>query len=103
MKETMPIRPWQLVRMIFEYWAIWVSIPNDDPWFKSPGESIDLVYQNPGEGLFWYNGHNATFWYILNVEWYRMNNKLYAYTGCKHPFDDCLGDFDESYLEGNYP
>lgn len=94
--------PWQLARMIYDYWTVWVSLPNDDPWYQQTVGPSALPFQNPGEGLFWYDGHNATFWYMLNLEWYRMNDKLYAYTNCKDPFDNYLRDFDKDYLEENY-
>ena len=40
------------------------------------------------EGLSYYDGEWMTFWYALNHEWYKFNNKKYAYTGC-----------DEEYVE----
>lgn len=53
------------------------------------------------EGLHYYDGYIATFWYMLNVEWYRMNNKLFAQTNNTEPFDPYLRDFDEDYLIEN--
>ena len=52
------------------------------------------------EGLFFYDWYHMTFWYSLNHEWYKMNNKLYAYTGCKESYE-VLSDFDEDYLLEN--
>jgi hypothetical protein len=81
-----------LTKMIFDYWKIWMSVPvATNEW----GLSWD------GEGLTYCDGNVATFWYLLNVEWYRMQNKLYARTDCKEPFDPYLRDFDEDYLLEN--
>lgn len=30
----------------------------------------------------------------LNHEWYKMNNKLYAYTGCKESYEEPM-DFED--------
>lgn len=80
--------------MIFDYWLIWMSCPN---------ETITWGLMVDKEGLCYYDGYNATFWYFLNVEWYRMNNKLFASTDSKEPFDQNLRDFDKNYLfENNY-
>lgn len=80
--------------MIFDYWKNHMECPTDviERWDK----------RNPGnEGICWYNGHHATFWYMLNLEWYRFNNKLYARTNSTECFDPYLRDFDEDYLEEN--
>ena len=81
-----------LSKMIFDYWAIWVT--DSDP-------TMAWADLNETEGLIYYNGYNATFWYMLNFSWYLMNDKLYAKTGCKEPFDFDLGDLDEQYLIEN--
>lgn len=49
------------------------------------------------EGLCYYDGYAASFWHLLNVKWYEMNDKMYARTGCKDPYE-VLRDFDEDYL-----
>lgn len=83
----------QLTRMIFDYWLTWYLVPLEaTPW----------ALQGDTEGLSWCDGHNATFWYMLNVSWYAMNDKLYARTGCKEPFDKYLRDFDPEYLAEYY-
>lgn len=80
--------------MIFNYWAHHMNLNDDD---------IRRGHSCNDEGVSWYDGYNATFWYLLNVEWYRMQNKLYAKTNCAEPFDEYLRDFDEDYLtENNY-
>jgi homoserine trans-succinylase len=85
---------WRLTRIIFDYWCYWMNIPH---------ETILWSNSHDNEGLFWYDGHHATFFYLLNVEWYRMNNKLYAGTRNREPFDEYLCDFDEEYLNKYYP
>ena len=59
----------KLTTSIFEYWYHWMSLPND---------TIDFSNSCNDEGLFYYDGYHSTFWYLLNLEWYRMNNKMYA-------------------------
>jgi len=78
----------QLTRLIFDYWKNWVSVGRDTTLFSL---SCDR------EGLFWYDGYNATFWYMLNVSWYEMNDKLYASQGCEEPFDTLLNDLIRGY------
>ena len=90
--QTLP-NPLQLTKMIFDYWLTWYSVPHETTRW-----SLDC----DAEGLFWHDGHNATFWYMLNVSWYAMNDKLYARTDCKEPFDKYLRDFDHDYLEKYY-
>lgn len=83
-----------LTKMIFDYWINHMECPTHiiENWDK----------HDPGnEGIFWYDGHNATFWYMLNIEWYRMQNRLYARTNNTEPFDAYLRGFDEDYLEEN--
>lgn len=86
---TKPIlNPMRLTRLIFNYWVNWVSVGRETTLFSL---SCDQ------EGLFWHDGHNATFWYMLNVSWYVMNDKLYAFKGCKEPFDTLLNDLIRDY------
>jgi hypothetical protein len=75
----------QITIKTFNYWKNWCSVPQ---------ETTSWALDCDTEGLFWHDGHHATFWYLLNVSWYAMNDKLYAYTGCKEPFDGLLQDFD---------
>ena len=84
----------KLTKMIFDYWK---------NHMECPVETHEYFDKNaPGnEGIFWYGGHNATFWYMLNLEFYRMNNKLFSRTDNKEPFDPYLRDFDEDYLKEN--
>ena len=90
--------------MIFDYWRYHMACPvesiewgqtHDDNW------SVDY-YIREAEGLFWYDGYNASFWYMLNLSWYEMNDKLYANTFNKDQFaKSYIRDFDEDYLEEN--
>lgn len=106
--ESFP-NPLQLTRMIFDYWLNWMSLPERDmSWVltvvqppASPSQT-EYPFLEDREGLFWYDGHNATFWYMLNVAWYQMNNTLYDYTSCKEPFDNRLQGFDPEYLAEYY-
>lgn len=83
----------QLTRMIFDYWLSHITIP-DNSFFEDRGEE--------GEGLYWYDGYNASFWYLLNVEWYRMQNKQFAKTNCDMTYCE-INDFDPEYLAEFYP
>jgi hypothetical protein len=84
----------KLSKMIFDYWKYHMECPT---YIIEKWDNYD-----PGnEGLSYYDGYNATFWYMLNVHWYRMNNKLFARTDNKEPFDPYLRDFHEEYLEEN--
>jgi hypothetical protein len=77
--------------MIFDYWKHWMLLDSED---------IDHLNEFCTEGISYYDGYNATFWYILNISFYEMNDKLYAKTGCTEPYE-ILGDFDEDYLLEN--
>jgi hypothetical protein len=65
---------------IFKYWKFWMR-----------GSAIANYWDNHTtvEGLHVY-GHYATFWYVLNSEWYKMNGKRYAFTGCDEPYVQSL-------------
>ena len=41
------------------------------------------------------------FWYCLNHDWYKMNNKMYAYTGCEDPYTEPRDfiDYEEYWSE----
>lgn len=59
----------KLMGTIFDYWCHWISLPND---------TIDYANDCCDEGIAYCDGYHASFWYLLNLEWYRMNNKMYA-------------------------
>lgn len=84
-----------LIRMIFDYWCFWMTCPEDSVNWSKQGGNTDK------EGLFWYDGYNASFWYLLNVEWYRMENRLTARTDNTEVFDPDLRDFDSEYLRAS--
>ena len=84
----------KLTKMIFDYWKYHIECPVETHVYFHKNEP-------DGEGLHYYDGYNASFWYMLNVEWYRMNNKLFARTNNTEPFDPYLRDFDEDYLIEN--
>lgn len=96
----------KLSKMIFDYWKVHMECPVEsiewgqkceEDWTKDP-EPFSI---RQAEGLFWYDGYNATFWYMLNLSWYEMNDRLYANTFNTRPFDLCLRDFDQDHLEEN--
>jgi hypothetical protein len=89
--KPMKPSPLGLTKMIFDYWAHWMKLSDDD---------VKWGNKNDPEGVAYYDGYNATFWYILNISFYEMNNKLYARTGCTEPYE-ILRDFDEDYLIEN--
>ena len=65
----------KLTKLIFEYWEIWMTIPVETNIWAN--EVLD-------EGFCYADGFCVTFWWILNQEWYRMQNKMYSYTGCEY-------------------
>jgi hypothetical protein len=48
------------------------------------------------DGFCYADGFHANFWWILNREWYKMQNQMYSYTGCTEPYVDPI-DFEEIY------
>ena len=73
----------KLTKLIIEHWKIWMTVP-----------VATNIFGSYDEGLTYYDGEWMTFWYSLNHEWYKMNNKKYAYTGCKEEFVEPR-DFEE--------
>jgi len=75
----------KLTRMIFDKWKIWMRVPE---------KTILWSHQADKEGLGFYDWYYSNFWYALNYNFYKMNNKMYAYTGCEEPFVEPR-DFDD--------
>lgn len=79
----------KLTRCIIQYWWHYIKLdatPIGSMW-------------NEREGLIeaysiWGTLRYMTFWYILNHEWYKMNNKKFADTSCAleytQPYDEFL-------------
>jgi len=67
----------KLTRMIFDYWKHWLRVPEKTILWSLEGDK---------EGLGFCDWYCMTFWYALNHEWYKMNGKMYAYTGCEDPY-----------------
>jgi hypothetical protein len=66
----------KLTKMIFDEWKIWVQLPPKTiEWSQQRANTEDV------DGLFWYDGYWATFWYMLNLSWFEMNDKMTAATG----------------------
>lgn len=59
----------KLTKDILDDWAHWMALSN---------ETVEWANSCQDEGLMYYDGYHATFWYMLNLEWYRMNNQMYA-------------------------
>ena len=77
----------KLTKLIFDYWKVWMSIPEkDNIWANAVG----FVYADGWYGI--------TFWRILNKEWYKMNSKMFAYTGCVEPYAFCLEPYEADDL-----
>jgi len=75
----------KLTRMIFEYWKHWLRVPE---------KTVLWSLEADQEGLGFYDWYCMSFWYCLNHDWYKMNNKMYAYTGCEEPYTEPR-DFDD--------
>ena len=73
----------KLTKIIIEHWKIWMTVPVETNIFGSYDE-----------GLGFYDGYWTSFWYALNYNYYKMNNKKYAFTGCDEPFEEPR-DFEE--------
>lgn len=77
---------------IFQHWLHWVSrdsvtvekfdsYQNGDVWFFNNEPMPTEV-----DGLIYYDGFVATFWYVLNAPWYEMNNKHSAAFDNQFPY-----------------
>ena len=75
----------KLTRIIFDKWKIWMQVPEKTNLWSLEGDK---------ESLGFYDWYCMNFWYALNHDWYKMNNKMYAYTGCKDPYTEPR-DFDD--------
>jgi hypothetical protein len=79
----------KLTKLIFDHWKIWMSVPV---------KTILWSHQADKEGLGFYDWYCMTFWYALNHDWYKMNNKMYAYTGCEDPYVEPSDFYDEELI-----
>jgi hypothetical protein len=59
------------IKTIFHYWRGWIGVSNK---INEGIEAEDL------EGLIYIDGFIGSFWYILNQDWYKMNDKFQAKT-----------------------
>ena len=64
-------------KLIIEFWKTWMTIPDEENIWVN--EVLD-------EGFTYCDGCFVSFWWILNKEWYKMNSKMYSYTGCVEPY-----------------
>ena len=74
----------KLTRIIFDKWKIWMTLPDRTLMWALKSK----------ENLGFYDWYIMDFWYCLNHDWYKMNNKMYAYTGCEDPYTEPR-DFDD--------
>ena len=72
----------KLTKLIFDYWKIWMRVPEETN-----------VFGSYDEGLGFYDWYCMTFWYALNHDWYKMNNKALSYRWCRGRFR-CPEDFE---------
>lgn len=81
----------KLTSHIFHYWWHHVNLktiflPNYTGMWRQREGLLSILYLNELVEA-------SSFWYLLNHEWYRMNNVKFADTNCKEPYtipdDDC--------------
>ena len=74
----------KLTRLIFRYWYHWItqSKKNIECYHST---SFD---NSSKDGLRWNNGYWMTFWYVLNISWFRMNDKMTAFSGDDRTYYD---------------
>ena len=63
----------KLTLIIFDYWKHWITLPNDPVIWSQTGDSPECR-----DGLMWHDGYWATFWYMLNLSWFEMNDLGYG-------------------------
>ena len=67
----------KLTKLIFEHWKIWMRVPVEtNVWVN---EVLD-------EGFTYTDGFFVSFWWILNKEWYKMQNKMCSCIGSTQPY-----------------
>jgi len=75
----------KLTKLIFDYWKYWMRQPKGCPvhtdgiWFYANAEKPPYV--------------SVQFWWVLNIGWYKMNNKSLAYRWSTDKFV-CPEDFE---------
>jgi hypothetical protein len=88
--------------MIFDYWKNWITLPLSTIEYVNNCAFEESSYISEGEGLLWCDGYNNTFWYLLNSEWYCMNNKQFANMHSKQKYEYPNDLWDEGYIRKNY-
>lgn len=71
----------KLTLVIFDYWKHWITLSNDTVMWSQTGDSPECR-----DGLMWHDGYWATFWYMLNLSWFEMNDRMTSATGEKRPY-----------------
>ena len=80
----------KLTKLIFDYWKVWMSIPDEENIWVN--EVLD-------EGFTYCDGCFVSFWWILNKEWYKMNDKMCSRIDSTQPYFDPLdtGSYYETH------
>lgn len=68
-------------------------------WIRQSKQTIKNYYlyssgREGKEGLSWNNGYWATFWYVLNLSWFKMQNKMTSYSDDSRPFQKPRNYYD---------
>lgn len=67
----------KLTKLIIQFWKTWMTIPDkDNIWVN---EVLD-------EGFVYADGCFLSFWWVLNKEWYKMQNKMCSRIGSTQPY-----------------
>lgn len=80
----------KLTKLIIEFWKTWMTIPDEENIWVN--EVLD-------EGFTYCDGCFVSFWWILNKEWYKMNDKMCSRIGSTQPYFDPLdtGSYYETH------
>ena len=79
----------KLTKEIIRYWWHQINLPNEN--FTEEFRNSSMWDWHEGLLIFntkWGMQRYMSFWYILNHEWYKMNDVKYAYTNCKEQYSE---------------
>lgn len=79
----------KLTKAIFYYWTLWM---------KMSAKDNDLINGCWDEGLCYTEDFPATFWWVLNKEWYKMHNKVFSYTDCDYNYIELM-EYNKHFKE----
>ena len=77
-------------KLIIEFWKTWMTIPDEENIWVN--EVLD-------EGFTYCDGCFVSFWWVLNKEWYKMNDKMCSRIDSTQPYFDPLdtGSYYETH------